>query len=94
MTDDVLVRLLQDANRGLEGVGFPVETPNLIPVYNALLAAIKANHQGESYLQVLQPVEGAGPDELRVLFGQLRILLESLTDSTSPAEGTTRRFDT
>jgi len=93
MKDDVLIRLLQDANHALEGVGFPVETPNLVPIYNALLGALKANHQGQSYVQALLPVESAGPDELRVLFGQLRILLESLIETPPSAGGMTRRLD-
>lgn len=78
MNDELILRMLQDASRNLEQVMFPVETPQIVPVYNGLLAAVKANHPGESYLEALPPIEGsAGPEELRVLFGQLRILLET-----------------
>ena len=78
MNDEIILRMLQDASKNLEQVAFPAETPHLAPTYNALLAAVKANHQDEPYLQALEPIEGqAGPEELRVLFGQLRILVEA-----------------
>lgn len=85
MKDETLVRLLQDACKNLERVNFPVTTPNLIPVYNALLSAAKANHPGHSYLSILPILnEGeTGPEEMRVLLGQLRIVLEALPDENA-----------
>ena len=78
MNDELILRMLQDASKNLERVMFPVDTSHVVPVYNALLAAVKANHPDEPYLQALQSIEGgAGPEELRVLLGQLRILLET-----------------
>jgi hypothetical protein len=78
MNDELILRMLEDASKNLERVMFPVEVPHIVPIYNALLAAVKANHPGEPYLEALQSIEGAaGPEELRVLLGQLRILLET-----------------
>ncbi len=85
MKDETLVRLLQDACQKLERVNFPVTTPNLIPVYNALLTATKANHPAHPYLAVL-PVLAEGetsPEEMRVLLGQLRIVLEALPEENA-----------
>ncbi len=79
MNDEVLLRMLQDASANLEGVKFPTDTSNVAPIYNALLAMLKVNHPGHPYLEALPPIEGgAGPEELRLLFGQLRVLLETL----------------
>ena len=95
MKDDVILRLLQDASKQLEHVNFPAETPHVVPVYNALLAAVKANHPQEPYLQALPTVEGGtGPEELRVLLGQLRILLEAWAEGDRPADGMTRPLGT
>jgi hypothetical protein len=85
MKDETLVRLIQDACQKLERVNFPVTTPNLIPVYNALLTAAKANHPGHAYLSIL-PVLAEGetsPEEMRVLLGQLRIVLEALPEENA-----------
>jgi hypothetical protein len=95
MKDDVILRLLQDAAKQLEHVNFPAETPHVVPVYNALLAAVKANHPQEPYLQALPTVEGGtGPEELRVLLGQLRILLEAWVEGNQAADGMTRPLGT
>lgn len=85
MKDEIILRLLEDACKKLERVSFPVETPHLLPVYNALLAAVQANHPGNVYLRALRPMEegekaNATPEEIKVLLGQLRIVLESLTE--------------
>jgi len=94
MNDELLVRLLEDTCRKLEKVRFPVETPHLAPVYNALLASAKANHPGHLYLGVLEqlpPDARPGPEELNILFGQLRIVLEAITtgEGDAPSNGST-----
>ena len=85
MKDETLVRLVQDASQKLEHVRFPVTTPNLISVYNALLAAAKVNHPSDPYLSLLPTLADGetGPEEMRVLLGQLRIVLEALQDESS-----------
>lgn len=85
MKDETLVRLLQDACQKLERVNFPVTTPNLIPVYNALLTATKANHPGHAYLAVLPVLAESetSPEEMRVLLGQLRIVLEAVSEENA-----------
>ena len=57
MRDEVILRLLEDACKGLKDVSFPVQTPHLAPVYNALLAAARANHPNEPFFQALTPIE-------------------------------------
>lgn len=96
MRDEILVRLLEDTCKKLEKVRFPVETPHLAPTYNAMLGAAKENHPGHPYLRFLEllpPDAQPGPEELNILFGQLRIVLEAIT--TGEAEHgtapTTRR---
>lgn len=83
MNDEILLRLIKDAGNKLERVHFPVETPHLLPVYDALLEAVQANHPENAFLRVLRPLSGESkngttPEELKVLLGQLRIVLESL----------------
>jgi hypothetical protein len=83
MRDETIVRMLEDACTGLQEVNFPARTPNLLPVYNALLAAARANHPDDPFLNALGRIENngeSGPEEMRVLFGQLRILLESFRE--------------
>ena len=90
MRDETLVRMLEDACRKLEHVHFPAETPHLAPIYNGLLAAARANHPDHVFLNVLAPLAPdarTGPEELNVLFGQLRILLEALTEEGSRDSG-------
>lgn len=90
MKDTILLRLLEETANGLEGVSFPVTTPYLIPSYNAILAAAQANHPTDAFLSALTPLEppsqndrhnsGGGPEEMRVLVAQLRIVLESYAE--------------
>jgi hypothetical protein len=79
MKDEIIRRILDETCQALKGVHFPVQTPHLIPSYNALLTAAKDNHPNDSFLRVLEPLEPgeSGPEEMRVLFAQLRIVLES-----------------
>lgn len=83
MKDAIILRLLQDASQKLEDVAFPVETPHLVPTYHALLDAVKANYPNEPYLNALTLSKDnrASPEELKILFGQLRILLEALMEA-------------
>ena len=99
MKDITLVRMLDEARKGLEGVNFPARTPHLLPAYNALLMAARANHPEDVFLQALEPIENrggeerredgrrdrrdvpeCGPEEMRVLFGQLYICMESFAE--------------
>ncbi len=95
MRDEVILRMLRDARESLADARFPVDVSHVVPAYNALLAAVKANHPQEAYLQALSAIEGgAGPEELRVLFGQLSILLEAWLEADMPADTTTRPLAT
>ena len=82
MRDETLIRLAADANEKLAHVRFPATTPYLAPAYNAVLAAAQANHPEEVFFMALTPItkDEAGPEEMNVLFGQLRIVLEALVE--------------
>jgi len=59
----------------------------LIPTYNALLNAAQAQNPEEPFLSHLQPLQAEGhvdPEVLRVLMGQLQIVLESLSPPAPP----------
>ena len=95
MKDEVILRMLQDARESLSGVEFPVDPSPVVPAYNALLAAVKANHPQDVYLQALPTIEGwAGPEALRVLFGQLSILLESWLEADTAGDNKTGPLST
>jgi len=91
MKDVTIVRMLDEARKGLEGVNFPAKTPHLLPAYNALLMAARANHPDDVFLHMLPPIENrvvdgrregpeCGPEEMRELFGQLYICMESFAE--------------
>jgi hypothetical protein len=87
MRDETIIRMLQETCDALKGVGFPASARHLVPSYNAVLAAAKVNHPSDPFLGALRPLEdgheGAGPEEMRILFGQLRIALEALHEDRS-----------
>ena len=85
MRDEVILRMLQDASAKLEHVRFPASATHIGPVYNGLLAAVAANHPNHPFLGILSPLPDgeASPEELKVLFGQLRILLETIVEEAN-----------
>ena len=123
MKDDLILRLLEETCKGLEGVNFPVTTPHLMLSYQALVGAAVANHPENEFLRTLQFIgddgdskrkdgiayafqsggqgensgdetrfhfsrrgsrHQSGPEEMRILFAQLRLVLESLQESREP----------
>jgi len=97
MKDITLVRMLDEARKGLEGVNFPAKTPHLLPAYNALLMAARANHPDDVFLHMLPPIENrvvegrrdgpeCGPEEMRVLFGQLYICMQSFAEEAGEVD--------
>jgi hypothetical protein len=85
VTDETIIRMAEEASQALSEVDGHIQCNYLMPSYNAMLQAAKANHPNDPFLSALIPLElisdrkfyvsGA---ELRVLLGQLRIALESL----------------
>jgi uncharacterized protein YjbI with pentapeptide repeats len=91
MTDDVIIRLAEETCRVLAKMEFPQSCSYLQPSYNALVQAAKANHPDDVFLSSLPTLEynttgvfgeksGTPPQELQILFSQLRIALESLQE--------------
>jgi hypothetical protein len=103
MKDEIIIKLLEDACKGLEKVNFPVTTPNLMPIYQTLVLSAAQNHPENLFLRTLARLQensmpdaggseesrgflkksdkrDSGPEEMRILFGQLRIVLESLQE--------------
>lgn len=80
MKVDTLIRLVEEAAKGLADVDGYCNCRNLVPSYNALLTAAKDALPEDAFLRALQPLEKdhAQAAEMRILFGQLRIALESL----------------
>lgn len=84
MTDDAIVRIAEVSADAMKHMDPHIHSAYLIPSYVALLAAAKANHPNDPFISSLASIEVPNGDneirvgELRVLFGQLRIALESL----------------
>ena len=98
MKDEMMIRMITETCGVLSNVGkhFPMECRYLHHSYNALLQAAQANHPGDGFLSALPRIEGdavdVSPQEMHILFAQLRIALESLQES-SPVETPTVRQD-
>lgn len=81
MKDSILIRMLEETCDMLKHVDAYVSCTHLIPSYNAILLAAQANHPTDPFLHALVPIQvadgTAGSTEIRVLFAQVRIALES-----------------
>jgi Pentapeptide repeats (8 copies) len=87
MNDETIIRLVEETCRVLAKMEFPQSCSHLQPSYNTLVEAAKANHPEDLFLRTLPtipyvPYEGKGvaPQEMHILFTQLRIALEALQD--------------
>ncbi len=91
MKDEMMIRMSTETCGVLANVGkhYPIEFRYLHHSYNALLQAAQANHPADAFLRALPKLEGdisdVSPQEMHILFAQLRIALESLQES-SPGE--------
>jgi hypothetical protein len=102
MKDEVIIKIVEEMCSILRSVDGNVacEMPcgTMAPSYNAALQAAKASHPNDVFLSMLTPftlsggrgpvVEGGDPTalEMRALFTQLRIAIESL-QGERPAPG-------
>jgi len=80
--DEMLIRMIEEASKSLAQVDGYQNCNQLVPSYNALLQAAKANHPNDPCLGALERLNKEEDDVsamvLRVLLGQMRIALESL----------------
>ena len=84
MKDQTIVRLAEETTSLLRKVLPGDNAKNVIPSYNALLAAAKANHPNDPFLSTLTPIERSDSAvDLAILFSQLRIAVEALNEEES-----------
>jgi hypothetical protein len=92
MTDKGIIQMAQETCKVLTHVPWHVTCNYLIPSYNALLQAAKANHPDEPFINVLTSIQlneedGLNGPQMNILFTQLRIALESLQPEGAPVYG-------
>ncbi|WP_395092506.1 hypothetical protein [Armatimonas sp.] len=86
MNDSIIIRMATETIQHLRHA-IPVSScPYMVPSYNALVTAARANHPDDVFLKVLSPLPTTGDDrdcisiaEITALFAQLAIALESLS---------------
>ena len=88
MTDQLIIRIAEETTSLLKKVLPGDSASNVIPSYNALLAAAQKNHPDEPFLATLQPIERSeSAVDLAILFSQLRIVIEAIgADSTRESQ--------
>lgn len=85
MNDATIIRMATETIQHLRHA-IPVSScPYMVPSYNALVSAAKANHPDDTFLKALNPLPTTGDDrdnisiaEINALFAQLVIALESV----------------
>jgi hypothetical protein len=95
MQNTALVRIAEETGKMLAEMDGEMPCGTMAPSYNALLQAAKANHPNDPFLSALTTfkltggrdpvVEDGDPTaaEMRALFAQLRIALESLQSESA-----------
>ena len=88
MKDETIIRMIVESTEVLAKMRFPQECRYVQHSYNALLKLARANHPGDPFLSALSLLESDGsegnPQEMYILFAQLRIALESLQEALPP----------
>jgi hypothetical protein len=92
MNDKGIILMAHETCKVLSNVPWHVTCNYLVPSYNALLQAAKANHPDDPFIGVLSSVQlneddGLNGPQMNILFTQLRIALESLQTDGSPVYG-------
>jgi hypothetical protein len=85
MTDAMIVRLATETVRHLQNAISVHPALSMVPSYNAVLAAARANHPEDPFLAVLAPLPTSGDDvlsiaEVNALFAQIAIVVQSLAE--------------
>jgi hypothetical protein len=86
MTDQTIVRIAAESKDALKNCPWHMEINYLIPAYNGLIRAARANHPDDLFLAALEEIkqgDSCNAPELCVLYTQLRIAVESLMAETS-----------
>jgi hypothetical protein len=91
MTDQTIIRILEETQKPLSRMEHFEHCLFLVPSYNALLTSARANHPEEEFLRVLPLLDPEAKDkdgdpiinprQLAILFAQLRIVLEGMVES-------------
>lgn len=96
MKNSTIIQMLEETCSMLKHVDAYVSCTHLVPSYNAILVAARTNHPDDPFLSALPPLPivnkgegGCGSAELRVLFAQMRIALESLQNESERTTATT-----
>jgi hypothetical protein len=96
MKDQSIIRMIEETTRALADAPGHVNCTYVIPSYNALLDAAKANHADDPFLRALAPIQTDDDHtfnvtQASVLFGQLRIALQSMMGTDELADFGGRR---
>lgn len=93
MKDEALIRIAEQTSQSLMGMDPHCSARRIVPSYNAMLQAAKANHKDEPFLNCLTPLEvntkndqedHVSIGEVVALFAQIRLVLESLQAESGP----------
>ena len=83
MEDKTILKIAESTAHMLSKADFPISVSHIIPSYNAILKSAKENHPDDEFLNTLNPIEediGDGFFQLKILFSQLRIVVEALQE--------------
>ena len=86
MNDATILRMAAETVRHLGNAISVGPATYMVPSYNALVAAARANHRDDTFLKMLEPLDLSGDKhgetisiaEITALFAQLAIAVESL----------------
>lgn len=68
MTDEAIIRITQESCKVLSGVPWHSECKYLLPSYNALLQAAKANHPEDPFISALPTIASNGEEDSILFF--------------------------
>ncbi len=96
MMDTTIARMAEEVAAGLKHVDGEMEFKRLVPIYNGLVTAAQANHPQDPFLSMITSIDANRGEEyisaaeMRILFGLLRLALESLQNPTKTEESERR----
>ena len=86
MNDTILLKLIHETVKHLKEAISVNPAYQMIPSYNAILAAAKENHPDDTFLRVLAPLTTDGElitiAEITALFAQIGIVVEARTTTS------------
>ena len=87
MTDQTIAKIAEATSSLLRKVLPGENATNVLPSYNAILAAAQENHPDDTFLAALKPIEKSeNAIDLGILFSQLRIALEAINEGSDEPE--------